>query len=119
MEANLAQDPLRLLVSARAADDAPIQDAIQHGVGVGQRVGRWCVRGDVQLSGSWSHTLLITAREEAPSGLSGTWLQGPVWGLSRGLGAWRQGRLPWRLVMLAVMKPSNPPPPPGKAPLNH
>lgn len=63
MEATLALGP-QLLLMMLAVVTARVKGAIQHGTGVGQRVGWWCIRGDIQLSGSWSHALLIAVREE-------------------------------------------------------
>lgn len=86
----MAQDPLCLLGSAGAVAVARVHGAVQHGVGVGRRVGRRCIGGDVQLGGPWPHTLLITTREEAPQGSVEPGLGGRRGGLSQGLGAcWR------------------------------
>lgn len=43
-------------------------DGVQVTVGVHQRVGWWCLRGEVQLSGPWPRALFVATREGAPSG---------------------------------------------------
>lgn len=68
METTQLLRPVHLLGLAGILATAGIHGAVQCGAGASQRVGRWCICGDVQLCGPWPHTLFVATREGAPSG---------------------------------------------------